>query len=48
MQSNNDLELKAKELKNEYYREWRKSNRDKVKATQDRYWLKKARDLEKN
>ena len=47
MQNNIELELKAKELKREYYREWRKNNKDKVKASQDRYWLKKARELEK-
>lgn len=26
----------------EYYREWRKKNPDKVKAIQERYWMKKA------
>ncbi len=47
MQNNIELELKAKELKKDYYRKWRKNNKDKVKASQDRYWLKKARELEK-
>ncbi len=47
MQNNIELELKAKELKKDYYRKWRKNNKDKVKAGQDRYWLKKARELEK-
>ena len=46
MQNTNDLELKAKELRNKYYKKWRDDNKDKVKAAQTRYWLKKARELE--
>lgn len=30
----------------EYRREWRKKNPDKVKAAQDRYWTKKAQELQ--
>lgn len=48
MQNKTDLELKAKELRKEYYKKWRENNKDKVKDTQDRYWLKKARELENN
>lgn len=37
-----DLEKEAKRLEAQYHREWRKKNPDKVKATNKRYWLKKA------
>lgn len=30
---------------NEYKREWRKKNPEKVRAAQDRYWSKKAAEL---
>lgn len=33
---------KAKELKRQYEREWRRKNKDKVKAAQERYWERKA------
>jgi len=32
----------AVKARNEYRREWRKKNPDKVKAMNDRYWAKKA------
>lgn len=32
----------ARKARNAYYREWRKKNPDKVRATQMRYWEKKA------
>ena len=38
-------ELEKEEIKKahrEYKREWRKNNPDKVKAANERYWLKKA------
>ena len=38
-----EIEAKAKELKREYARNWKKKNPDKVKAATDRYWEKKAR-----
>lgn len=38
---------KAKELRRAYKREWNRKNRDKVKAAQERYWTKKAADLER-
>lgn len=41
------LSDKARKLKNEYAKEWRKKNKDKVKATQNRYWENKAQELEK-
>lgn len=35
----------AKAARREYYRRWRIANPDKVKATQQRYWLRKAEQL---
>ena len=38
-----DKELnRIRMLKNEYQRQWRKKNPGKVKAIQERYWLKRA------
>ena len=34
-----------KAARNAYRREWRKKNPDKVKAAQERYWLKRAQEL---
>ena len=33
---------KARQARNQYAREWRARNRDKVKANNERYWAKKA------
>lgn len=33
---------KAKEARRAYKREWNRKNRDKVKAAQERYWIRKA------
>lgn len=32
----------ARKARNEYMREWRKNNKDKVKANNKRYWEKRA------
>lgn len=32
----------AKEARRAYKREWNRKNRDKVKAAQERYWIRKA------
>lgn len=32
----------ARKKRNEYQREWRKKNPDKVKAQAERYWARKA------
>lgn len=37
-----------KEAKNEYFRTWRKNNRDKVKQAQERYWKKVAKEKQRN
>ncbi|MDY3206709.1 hypothetical protein [Clostridium baratii] len=36
------MEDKAREKRNEYLREWRKKNKDKVKRYNDTYWERKA------
>ncbi|WP_275507169.1 hypothetical protein [Clostridium coskatii] len=36
------MEDRAKQARNEYMKNWRKKNKDKVKAAQERYWIKKA------
>ena len=35
----------AKEARRAYKREWNRRNRDKVKATQERYWERRAAKL---
>ena len=42
MNSKKELILLAKEIRNKNAREWRRKNKDKVKAINQRYWLKKA------
>ncbi|WP_459481446.1 hypothetical protein [Clostridium saccharoperbutylacetonicum] len=37
---------KAKSERNAYMKEWRKKNKDKVKASQERYWEKKCQGQE--
>ena len=43
-----DLEQTAKTLRSNYYKKWREKNKDKVKQTNERYWIKRAKkELEK-
>lgn len=35
----------ANAARREYQREWRKKNPDKVRATQQRYWTRKAAEI---
>lgn len=35
----------AKRARNEYMREWRKKNKDKLKVAQERYWEKKNKTI---
>lgn len=42
------MEEKARAEKNAYMREWRKKNKVKVKAMQDRYWKNKAKANEES
>lgn len=39
------MEAKARESRNAYMRAWRANNKEKVKAHQERYWNKKAKNL---
>lgn len=41
----NTKETSAREARNAYMREWRAKNKEKVRATQDRYWKRKAKEL---
>ena len=36
------LDARGKAARNEYLREWRKKNKDKVKKYNDEYWQRKA------
>ena len=38
----------ARQAKNAYLRSWRKKNPDKFKAQQDRYWARKAEQMQKD
>lgn len=40
--SDKELEKKAKEERNAYFREYRRKNRERIAEHQKRYWLKKA------
>ena len=40
-----DMSKEAKEAEREYYREWRKNNKDKVKATKARFFERKAAEM---
>lgn len=42
-----ETEQKAAEMRRAYKREWNRKNKDKVKAAQDRYWMRKAEAAEK-
>lgn len=44
MESNKEknIEERAAEARREYYRKWRAANKDKVRATNKRYWERRA------
>jgi hypothetical protein len=42
-----DSQEKIRKAKNEYLKKWRKSNKEKVKEYQDRYFLKKYEETVK-
>ena len=39
------MDENARAAYNAYLREWRSKNKDKVKAINARYWIKKAREI---
>ncbi|MEB8775362.1 hypothetical protein P4G94_22615 [Bacillus cereus] len=41
----NEKDLSAREAKKAYMRAWRAANKEKVKATQERYWKKVAQKM---
>jgi hypothetical protein len=42
------LDEKAREVRNAYYREYRRKNKEKVKEHQRNYWLRQAEKQEVN
>lgn len=45
MSNDNGLTEQARLKRNEYMRNWRNENKDKVKAINSRYWEKKTKDI---
>lgn len=48
MESEKNIEMIARKIRNKHNREWRAKNKDRVKAIQKRYWEKKANEYLKN
>ncbi len=44
MENLKELEEIARQLRNKKARQWRANNKDKVRETNKRYWLKKAKE----
>lgn len=44
--NNKNLNEMARKERNKYSRNWRKNNKEKVKAINLRYWIKKAKEEE--
>lgn len=40
-----DTQELKREARREYMREWRKKNPEKLRAAQERYWVKKAAEI---
>ena len=40
------MDEKAKEARKAYKKEWNRKNRDKVKAANERYWMRKAQQAQ--
>lgn len=45
--SNSNLEELAKQERLAYFKEWRAKNKDKVKQSNQKYWLRKAEQRKK-
>ena len=43
--TDNEIKEMAREAHNAYQREWRAKNKDKVKASNERYWEKRVKRL---
>lgn len=43
-----NIQQKARRMRNAYARKWRAANKDKVRAAQKRYWMKKAQEAERS
>lgn len=42
-----DKDISASEIRKAYLREWRAKNKDRVKQYNERYWQRKAEELQK-
>lgn len=42
------MDEKAREARRAYKREWNRRNKDKVKAAQERYWIRKAEAVQQS
>lgn len=42
-----ELQDRVREAQREYFRKWRAENPERVKANRQRYWLRKAEQMEK-
>lgn len=40
------LTEEAKKTRSAYYKKWASENKDKLKAAQERYWNKKAQEMQ--
>lgn len=43
-----NLEADLKAIKNEYFRNWKRNNPEKVKAINNRFWAKKLQEKNQN
>lgn len=41
------MDEKAREARRQYKAEWARRNRDKIREYQDRYWTKRAAEMER-
>lgn len=44
----NDISKLANETRKNYYKDWRKNNKDKIKKYNSNYWQKRAEKLRQN
>jgi len=42
------MEDLIKLARNQYHKEWRESHKESVKQSQNKFWLKKAKEMEEN
>lgn len=45
---NNETNEYIKEVKKEYYKNWRAKNKDKIQGYNSKYWKKRAENIKQN